>query len=229
VAPDTSASFEEFKNSFSYGPRNDLNFKFLKGLSVEDTAQFFQELLWKLGDSYDDGDLNRLIQHAYQWQRRGYQGASQWTYDEAPFTPLARPLSQSRVALLSSGGHFVAGQDPRPFGVKAMTQQEAVARISEFLRLAPSLSSIPMDTPQERLRVRHGGYDIRGAEADHNVVLPLVPLRELEQEGLIGELFPQAYSFVGAAAQRPLLQETGPQWLSLFQEQQIDAILLVPV
>ena len=44
-------TFESFKNSFSYGSRTDLNFKFLKTLSDEEAADFFQELLWKLGDS----------------------------------------------------------------------------------------------------------------------------------------------------------------------------------
>jgi hypothetical protein len=38
-------SFEGFKNSFSYGSRTDMNFKFLKNLSEEDAAQFFQDLL----------------------------------------------------------------------------------------------------------------------------------------------------------------------------------------
>ena len=33
-------SFDEFKGSFSYGSRTDLNFKFLAGLSEEDAARF---------------------------------------------------------------------------------------------------------------------------------------------------------------------------------------------
>ena len=39
-------TFAEIKNSFSYGKRSDMNFKFLKSLSEEDAGQFFQELLW---------------------------------------------------------------------------------------------------------------------------------------------------------------------------------------
>jgi hypothetical protein len=38
-------SFKGFKNSFSYGSRTDMNFNFLKNLSEEDAAQFFQDLL----------------------------------------------------------------------------------------------------------------------------------------------------------------------------------------
>ncbi len=142
---------------------------------------------------------------------------------------MSKPLSDSRLLLLASSGHFVTGDDPEPFGIKNMTQEEALSQISKFMRIAPTLSAIPVNTPVEDLRVRHGGYDIRGAQADPNVVLPLERLAELEQEGIIGRLAPEAYAFVGAAAQKPLLKNTGPQWVSKFQDQQIDAALLVPV
>lgn len=222
-------SFEAFKNSFAYGSRTDLNFKFLSALSIEDAAQFFQELLWKLGDAYDDGGLDRLIQHAYEWQVRAYEGEGRWSYDDGPFTPISKPVSESRLALLTSSGHFVDGDDPEPFGVKNMSQEEAAARISEFLRIAPTLSVIPLDTPAARLSVRHGGYDIRGSQADRNVTLPMDRLMELEQEGVIGELLPEVYSFVGAAAQRPLLRKRGREWVEMFRQQEVDAALLVPV
>ncbi len=221
--------FQEFKKSFSYGSRTDLNFKFLAGLSDEDAAQFFQDLLYKLGDTLDDGDLGRLLAHVYESQIRAYAGEGYFTYDDGPFTPLQKPLSQSRLALLTSSGHFVQRDDPGPLGVKDMTQEQATKRIGKFISTEPTLSAIPIDTPQENLRVRHGGYDVRGVQADANVALPLERLLELQKEGVIGELAPQAYSFVGACAQIPLLKRTGPKWVKLFQQQQIDAALLVPV
>lgn len=223
-------SFEDFKNSFSYGSRTDLNFKFLAKLSDDQAADFFQQLLWKLGDSFDDGKLARIAEHVFEWQKNSYSKAKKsFTYDEGPFAGLAKPVSQSRLALMTSSGHYVAGNDPEPFGVRDMTQQEAVRRIEEFVKQAPSLSSIPMETPRERLRVRHGGYDIRSAQADPNVTLPLEILRELHRDGIIGALAPQAYSFVGACAQRRLLKINGPQWVDMFKQQKIDAALLVPV
>ena len=109
-----------------------------------------------------------------------------------------------------------------------MTQEEATSRILEFLRAAPQLSVIPADTPTSRLRVRHGGYDVRGAQKDANVVFPLDRLRELQADGRIGELAENAYSFVGATAQTRLLKETGPEWVERFKQDQLDAVLLVP-
>ncbi len=222
-------SFEEFRSSLAYGSRTDLNFKFLAGLSDEDAASFLQELLWKLGDVFNDGQLGRLVQHVYEWQVRAYSGEGEWAYADGPFTPLRKPLSESRLVLLTSSGHFVEGDDPEPFGVKDMTQEEAAGRILEFIQSKPRLSSIVVGTPKEKLRVRHPGYDIRGAQADPNVVFPHEILLELEREGHIGELSREAYSFVGACSQKRLLKESGSEWVGMLQEQQIDAALLVPV
>ncbi len=225
----SSESLENFKDSFAYGSRTDLNFKFLKSFSGEEAARFFQELLWKLGDGFDDGDIERLIALVYEGQIRAYAGEGHWKYDEGPFSVPVKPLSASRLALLTSSGHFVEGEDPNPFGVEGMTQAEAAQRISEFLQAEPQLSLIPTDTPRHKLRVRHGGYDVRGAQADPNVVFPYERLLELEREGVIGELAPTAYSFVGACSQVRLNQQVGPRWVEMLQGQGIDAALLVPV
>lgn len=227
-------SFEAFKNSFSYGSRTDLTFKFLKHLSGEDAAQLLQELLRRLSETCDDGRYEQLVDHVCEWQRRAYaesadSGGSPWTYAEGPFTPLRTPVAASWLVLLASSGHFVDGDDPQPFGVEGMTQAEAVERIGEFLKIEPVLSAVPVDTPRERLRVRHGGYDIRGAEADPNVVLPLERLRELQRDGVVGELASPAYSFVGACAQTPLLKHAGLAWVARLREQRVAAAVLVPV
>ena len=222
-------SFEEFKKSFAYGSRSDLGFKFLSNLSDQDAGTFFQDLLWKLGDAFDDGRFDRIVEHAYEWQVHAYAAAGQWAYEDGPFTPLRKPLSESRLVLMASSGHFVDGNDPEPFGVKNMTQEEAMERILDFIRSEPRLSAIGAGTPKGKLRVRHGGYDIRGAQADPNVVFPYEILLELEREGRIGEVVQEAYSFVGACSQRRILKESGPRWVRLLQEQQADAALLVPV
>ncbi|PIV26148.1 MAG: hypothetical protein COS37_07900 [Anaerolineae bacterium CG03_land_8_20_14_0_80_58_20] len=222
-------TFEDFKNSFNYGSRSDLNFKFLKNLSDTDASRFFQELLWKIGDSFNDGDFTRVADYVNETQAKAYAGVGRFIYDDSPFTPLRAPLSQLRLGLMTSSGHFVDGDDPKPFGVENMSQQEAEMRIDDFLKVEPQLSVIPMNTPEEKLRVRHGGYDVRGAKADPNVNFPLTHLRELQAEGRIGELASDAYSFVGAAAQLRLLNHTGPEWVRMFQEKKIDALLLAPV
>lgn len=222
-------TFAAFKDSLSYGTRTDLNFKFLKHLDDDAAARFFQELLRAVTDTVDDGDLTRLTDLVLGGQAAGYREQKNFGYETGPFAPLKKPLSEVRLAVIASSGHFVAGDDPKPFGVEGMTQAAAVARIMEFLKAEPVLSEIPVDTPATMLRVRHPGYDIAGAAADPNVALPLERLRELAAAGLIGELSKVAYSFVGACSQKRLLKRSGPAWAALLAEQAVDAALLVPV
>lgn len=222
-------SLEGFKNSFSYGSRTDMNFKFLKNLSEKDAAQFFQDLLWKLGDASNDGMLNPIIEHIYQWQVNAYRGKLHWEYEDAPITRMSKPLSPARLGLLTISGHFVEGDDPQPFGVTDMSQKEALMRISEFLKEEPPLSRIPIDTPREKLRVRHGGYDIRAAQLDLNTVFPLDRILELEKEGNIGEVMKFAYSFVGASSQYLLMNKAIPKWIDLLKDHGVDGMILVPV
>ena len=222
-------SFEGFKNSFSYGSRTDLSFKFLKGLSPEEAADFFQDLLTKVGETIDDGDPTRLYEHVVAAQIKGYAKPTTWTYEDGPFTPLSKKLAEMRLGLLTSTGHFMEGDDPEPFGVKEMSQAEAVERISDFLKVAPDLSPVPIDATPEHLHVRHGGYDIRGVQADRNVALPIDRMHELQAAGIFNSLAPNAYSFVGAAAQRRLQKESIPGWIEQFQADQMEGIVMVPV
>jgi hypothetical protein len=226
-------TFEEFRKSFSYGSRSDLNFKFLKSLSDDEAAEFFQGLLDHVGDGYDHGRLEGVIDHVVDWQARAYApdtgSKRHWVYDEGPFAVPAKPLAESRVALLTSSGHFAHDDDPAPFGVVGMTQQEAEDRISEFLRQKPELSRIAVTAAPHELAVRHGGYDITSTALDHNVAFPIDILRDLAAAGVIGELHPEAYSFMGAAAQKRLIAESGPEWAALLADAAVDVVLLVPV
>lgn len=225
-------TLDEFGTSFWYGSRSELTLKFLKDLSGPQMGDFLEGLLDKLAVSIDDGDLQRLSDHLFDWQvdaYAGHLGDFKFPYDEAPFAPLTKPVSESRVALVTSSGHFVAGDDPEPFGVENMTQAEAEARIIEFVKEAPTLSRIPVDTSAGSLRVRHGGYPVRPTATDPNVSFPVEHLLALEAEGVIGGLHPEAFSFVGAASQLGLRKRVAPEWATMLQGLDIDVVLLVPV
>lgn len=232
---DETESIEDLRRSFAYGTRSNLNFKFLKDLSDEEFGDFLEELLLAVGSTINDGDAAGVIDTAFRWQVQGYSGhlgdpaEFPHRHDDIPLTPLTKPLSQSRVALITSSGHFVEGDDPQPFGETSMSQHEAEARIQEFLREPPTLSAIPFDTPMDRLRVRHGGYPTHGAAMDPQVALPLGHLTALRDEGVIGELIPEAFSFVGAASQLRIQKDVAPQWAERLKEAGTDIALLVPV
>ncbi len=225
-------SFAEFRTSFSYGTRSDLSFKFLKSLPDTEAAEFLRRLLEEIGESYDTGDIAAIIDLAIEAQIAGYlpdpDRPSRWTYEDRPFTPLTKPLAECRAGLLTSSGHFADGDDPEPFGVRNMTQQEAEDRIGEFLREAPILSVIPRDLPADQLRVRHGGYDVRSAVRDHNVAFPRDALLSAKDAGRIGDVSERLYSFPGATAQGRIKQ-LAPEWAQQMHDDVIDVLLLVPV
>ena len=224
-----SETFESFKKSFFYGSRSDMGFKFLAHLSDEQASGFFQGLLARLGDAYDSGDTTPVFEHIRQGQILSYAQEARAEYDTGPFCPPNKPVSQARLMLLTSSGHFVQGDDPRPLGVKNMTQVQAEQQIMSFIKEPPNLSAIPVNTPTERLVVRHGGYDVRGARKDPNVSLPLARLREMAADKLFAELADPVYSFVGACSQNRLKKSDGPQWVNKFKENDVDAAVLVPV
>ena len=231
MAEERQETFEDFRRSFNYGTRTDLLFKVLGGriLSDKDVGEFFRGLLEKLGDAFDTGDYEAVRDHCFRWQVNGYtprEGTTpQFQYDTAPWAPLAKRLNQVRLTLVSTGGLFVEGHDP--LGPSGPTQEEAVLRIQEFLRGDPALATIPRNVPTHLLRVRHPGYDIRGAQRDYNVVFPLDHLKALQVEGVIGQLADEMYSFVGATSQLRLLAEHAPKWARHLKDQGVDAALLV--
>jgi D-proline reductase (dithiol) PrdB len=129
---------------------------------------------------------------------------------EAPWTPLAKPIRDSRVALVSSGGFYVAGQPS--FGDD-----------DDSYRL------IPKDVKSEDLRIYHHAYRDDDPDRDPNCVLPLDRLRELEAAGVIGELAPSAVSFVTIYSMRKEITVRAPRIAEELRSMAVDAALLVPV
>lgn len=222
-------TFTDFRKSFFYGSRSNMNFKFIEHFSDEQADDFLQGLLREIAGSYDDGNTDRIFAHILQGQIAGYQDQKNFDYSDGPFVKPPKPVKDATVALLTSSGHFVDGDDPRPFGMPEMTQKEAEDRIFDFLKAEPVLSEIPRQTPPEKLRVRHGGYDVCSSQADANATFPLEILAAFEQAGKIGHLADRAYSFVGACSQTRLLKKAGPTWAAKLLSADIDAAVLVPV
>lgn len=232
---DKVETISELRNSFSYGSRSNLNFKFVRDLSDSEFGDMVEELFDAVAHGGDAGDISGVADVAFRWQQKAYKNHLgdpsdfRYAYDDVPFTTMVKPLSEARIILLTSSGHFVDGDDPEPFGVKDMSQAEAEARIKESVKEPPTLSRIPIDTPSDQIRVRHGGYPVQAAIADNQVVLPLEHLRAMVADGLIGELVEDAYSFVGAAPQGLMRGKVGEGWAQMARDLHADAALLVPI
>ena len=91
------------------------------------------------------------------------------------------PLSQRRVAIVSSAGLVVRGESP-------FRGRDADYRV------------IPAATKADELLISHISinFDRTGFHEDWSVVFPLDRLRELAAEGMIGGVASTHYSFMGA-------------------------------
>lgn len=130
--------------------------------------------------------------------------------DTPPWTPLKKPISECKVALMSSGGIMYRDQ-PR------------------FHREDASYRRIPKNARRDELNIWHFGYITTDAKADPNCVFPLERLREFEQEGVIGELSDPAFSFMGGVySARKVRDELAPQIADELKRAHADAFYLVP-
>ena len=141
---------------------------------------------------------------------------------EIPWTPLAKPLRECTFGLVTSGGLHPRGAEPFD-----LEREQAEPTWGD-----PTYRAIPVDLPQEQLRVSHLHYNPRSVELDRNVLLPVDRFRELAAAGEIGGLAPQAYSFMGYQGFPPdttAWRETyGPQVAGFLKDQGVDCVLLTP-
>jgi D-proline reductase (dithiol) PrdB len=134
-----------------------------------------------------------------------------------PCAPLAKPLDESRVALVTTAGLRTPGQSDFDHSDK---------------RGDPSFREIPNTIETSLLVESHRSYsfDHEAVRSDVNLAFPLDRFRELESQGVIGELNHRHFSFMGSiVGPRRLIDETAPQVAQALAEDRVDAVLLTPV
>jgi len=138
--------------------------------------------------------------------------AYRWAFnEEVPWTPLTKPLAQCKVALASSGGVYCKGQ--QRFHTKDDTSYREISK----------------HTAMDELRIAHFGYRTEDAKTDPNCVFPLERLRELEAEGVIGELADPAYGFMGGVySARKVGEDLAPSLVECVLKAGVDLFFLVP-
>ncbi|HTC81887.1 MAG TPA: glycine/sarcosine/betaine reductase selenoprotein B family protein [Acidimicrobiia bacterium] len=102
-------------------------------------------------------------------------------HEDAPHTPLPRPLSECTLAVVTSAGLHRRGDEP-------------------FGREDPSYRVIPSSLGAADVLQSHSSlaFDKTAFIRDINVVFPLDRVRELVADGRVGRLGPNHYSFMGA-------------------------------
>jgi D-proline reductase (dithiol) PrdB len=104
-----------------------------------------------------------------------------------PWTPMANPLNQTTLALVTSAGISLK-TDP-PFDMER-EKREAIWGDRSY-------RAIPRWTTEKDIEANHLHINTKYIKQDINVILPLARMVEFEQEKIIGRLAPTAYSFYG--------------------------------
>ena len=143
----------------------------------------------------------------YPWRR----------IDPVPKASLSKPISECNVALVSSAGFVVPGEEPFSDSVRG----------GDY-----SFRVIPDDVDVQSLEESHhsDSFSHAGVEADRNMGLPLDPLHELAAAGEIGSVAPRHFSVMGAiTAPNRYVKQTLPVIADLLVEDCVDIALMVPV
>jgi D-proline reductase (dithiol) PrdB len=149
----------------------------------------------------------RLFLRAYRWRRAA----------AVPPARLRRPLTDARVALVTSAGLVMPGDIPFDLNVKGGDWSSRTLRGNADVRTLG-------------MHHRSDAFDPGPLENDRNVAFPLDRLHELASAGIIGEVAPRHLSFMGSiTAPRRLIIDTAPAAAAQLVADGVDIALLVPV
>ena len=178
----------------------------------EEVVEFINGLIVKAGEAKYMGSWQEMEEYLDHWESLMVARlASNMKFPDSsgvPWTPLAKPISQCRIALVTTGGIYTDGQP-------AFEAADDV-----------SFREIGKGTPQSGIHVSHRGYDTTGPQEDVNCVLPLHRFEELEGEGVIGSLAEVSYSFMGLIRDATTLKDSSEKVAQKLKADGIDAVFL---
>jgi hypothetical protein len=148
----------------------------------------------------------------------GYTTPYRWAhYVGAPFQPLRKPLSQSRVTLITTAAPFDPAKGDQGPGAK-------------YNGGAKFYSVYDGDTSRTHdLRISHIAYDrIHTSAEDSGTWFPLPQLLRLASEKRIGEAAPRFFGAPTNRSHRVTIETDAPEILARCQADGVDLAVLVP-
>ncbi len=148
----------------------------------------------------------------------GYTTPYRWAHPiGAPFTPLRKPLAQSRITIITTAAPYQPGKGDQGPGA-------AYNGSAKFYQVYDGDTSQPHDT-----RISHIGYDRKHTTAtDSNSWFPLPQLLRLAAAGRIGAVGPRFFGAPTNRSHRVTIDTDAPDILARCQADGIDAAIIVP-
>jgi hypothetical protein len=148
----------------------------------------------------------------------GYTTPYRWAhYVDAPFQPLAKPLAQSRFAIVTTAAPYDPSKGDQGPGAPYNGS-------AKFFTVYDGDSS-----KQHDLRISHIGYDRRHTTAtDSGTWFPLPQLLNAAAAGRIGKVAPRFFGAPTNRSHRITMEVDAPEILARCLADQVDAVVLVP-
>ena len=138
-----------------------------------------------------------------------------------PWAPVAKPLAESKVALLSTAGLSMKGDEP--FDMEYERQNPTKGD--------PSWRALQVSARTGDVEANHLHIDTGFIDRDLNVALPLEPLHALAADGTIGTVAETHYSIMGFQGNDTsrLVENSAPEIAAAMKSEEVDLALLAPV
>jgi len=149
----------------------------------------------------------QLFLKTYRWRR----------IDPIPWTPLAKPLAECRLGIVSTAGLSMPEQGTFDHKIKGGD---------------PSFREVPSSVDASELVENHrsDSWDHGGVEQDRNLAFPIDRARELVERGRLGSLADRHLTFMGSVtAPGRMIRDHVGQAADIFVQEGVDVALLVPV
>ncbi len=145
------------------------------------------------------------------YRAQGYTNPYRWAYHEdAPFTPLPKPLAECRIGLVTTASIVEDSVEPAPFTVPRV------------------VFAAPVDPPPASLYTNHRSWDKEATHTnDLDSFAPIHRLQEAAAARRIGSLSPRYYGAPTEYSQRKTNEVDAPEILRLCREDGVDASILV--
>ena len=178
----------------------------------------------RMTGTLDDQKATRARPMAYLERIReyyltlGYETPYRWAqFDDVPFSPLAKPLAQSTIGIVTTAAPYQPDKGEQGPGA-------AYNGAAKFFSVYAEKTDVEPD-----LRISHIAYDRAHTSAvDQGTYFPLRALTKLQAQGDIGAVAPRFYGLPTNRSQKTTIEVDCADLVALAKEDAIDAAILVP-
>lgn len=147
----------------------------------------------------------------------GYNNPYNWAhFDEVPFTPLKKPLSDCCITIVSTSDVAVKSTENQ-------SDENEHTLIGNVYEIGSGLAASDLFTRQEH-------YDRHATNLDDvDTFFPITQLHESVAEGRVGRIAPSLYGVFTAYSQKKTRDTDAPDVLKRCRENNVDVAVLTPV